>query len=156
MWRAVAMLAVAVTSSGCVRWLAGEPAPRGVEAYRRVRAWDAVTRLAPGTHVLVAADAAGVLDGVVLAADDTGLSLAAGGGLTVVRRDEVESIHRVGTLAGVDARRGLTVGIGIGLAIVAATRGRWWGPALWDPPLLAGLGAFIGALNHGDVLVYER
>lgn len=74
----------------------------------------------------------------------------------VVRRDEVESIHRVGTLAGVDARRGLTVGIGIGLAIVAATRGRWWGPALLDPPLLAGLGAFIGALHHGDVLVYER
>ena len=154
MRRILALALIGAMTTACGTG-SGLELPMG-EAAALIHDWTAVQRLDRTTHVLVEVDADGVLDGHVSSVTPDYLELDVETRLVHLDRTDVARVVTVGNNAKRGAKQGAAVGLIIGGLVFAATGGTFWPPLLFDPPLLAGLGAAGGAFAHTQVLVYER
>jgi hypothetical protein len=150
----LALALIGLMTTACATG-AGVELPRG-EAAALVHDWMAVRRLERTTHVLVEVDTDGIVDGEVYWVTPDYLELDVETGRVHVDRASVARVVTVENNAKTGAKQGAVVGLILGGLVFATSGGAFWPPLLFDPPLLAGLGAAGGAFAHRQVLVYER
>jgi hypothetical protein len=150
----LALALIGLTTTGCATG-SGVELPTG-EAAALIHDWMAVQRLERTTHVLVELDPDGILDGEVYWVTADYLELDVETGRVHVDRASVARVVTIKNNAKTGAKQGAVIGLIIGGVVFVTSGGAFWPPLLFDPPLLAGLGAAGGALAHRQVLVYER
>ena len=153
--RLTLLIAAGCVTIACAEQSARLELPVG-RAAEIVHEWEAVTSLSSGAHVMVTIDGGRVIDSVFLGADNDGLYLQSSAGHDRLARTSVVSVVQIRSNADRGAKSGLAIGGVLGGAVAIASNMVFWPVLLIDPALFAGIGAAGGALEHRQVVVYER
>jgi hypothetical protein len=149
-------LVFAMASAGCGRTIRdGIEMPTG-DAARVVNVWGGLTRLPPGTEVVVTLDAGAIVDGPIVAATEFGLDIARPGGRMTLTRESVVRVVQITSKSGIYAKQGAVIGLLLGGLVAVLTKGKLWQGLVVEPPLYAGIGAAAGSFEQRQVLVYQR